>query len=314
MSDVASRTARRSALVALALLASVAWNDATGVFVAPARQQGTAERVDITLPLAKGSLRLGVIGDSGTGDRAQYEVGDVLERVYREVELELVLMLGDNMYGRERPQDFLSKFEKPYQALLEGGVKFYAALGNHDDPNQRFYKPFNMNGRRYYTFTRGAVRFFALDSNYFDREQEAWFEREVSSATEKWKICFMHHPIYSSGERHGSEIDLRRRLEPLLVQHGVSVVFAGHEHFYERLKPQQGIQYFTNGGAAKLRAGNIARNSPLTEKGFDRDRSFMIVEIDGDRMHFQTLSRTGATVDSGTILRRGAERDTSGSR
>ena len=84
------------------------------------------------------------------------------------------------------------------------------------------------------------------------------------------------------------------------MKHRVGVVFAGHEHFYERLKPQHGIHYFTSGGAAKLRAGNI-RPGPLTAKGFDTDYSYMLVEIDGEQMHFQTLSRRGQLVDSGTI-------------
>jgi hypothetical protein len=211
-------------------------------------------------------------------------------------------MLGDNLYGSESPDDFVRKFERPYKGLLDAGVKFYAALGNHDDPKQAFYKNFNMNGERYYSFKapKGSVRFFALDSNYMDKDQQDWLARELSGSRERWKIAFFHHPLYSSGERHGSEVDLRAIVEPLFVKHRVSVVFAGHEHFYERLKPQQGIYYFTSGAAAKLRAGNI-RVGPLTEKGFDTDFSFMLIEIDGERMHFQSLSRRGRLVDSGTI-------------
>ena len=79
-------------------------------------------------------------------------------------------MLGDNIYGSERPQDFVKKFERPYKALLDLKIPFYASLGNHDDPNQRFYKPFNMDGKRYYTFEKEGVRFFALDSNYMDQD------------------------------------------------------------------------------------------------------------------------------------------------
>ena len=80
------------------------------------------------------------------------------------------------------------------------------------------------------------------------------------------------------------------------------MVFAGHEHFYERVKPQRGIAYFTEGGSAKLRKGNITRTE-LTERGFDTDRSFMVVEIAGDELLFQTISRTGELVDSGTVRR-----------
>ena len=118
-----------------------------------------------------------------------------------------------------------------------------------------------MNGERFYTFKKGNVRFFALDSNYFDQTQADWLEKALADSTEDWKICFFHHPLYSSGGRHGSEVDLRAQLEPLFLKYGVQVVFAGHEHFYERLKPQKGIHYFVNGGGAKLRSGDITKTT-----------------------------------------------------
>ena len=251
-------------------------------------------------PRSKDSVRFAVIGDSGTGGQSQYDVGARLAGSLQAFPFEFVLMLGDNIYGSERPQDFVLKFEKPYAEILARKIPFYASLGNHDDPNQRFYQPFNMNGKRFYSFTKKGARFFALDSNYMDKDQQDWLARELEGSRDRWKIAFFHHPLYSSGARHGSEVDLRDIVEPLFQKYRVGVVFAGHEHFYERLKPQHGIHYFTSGGAAKLRAGNI-RPGPLTAKGFDSDYSYMLVEIDGEQMHFQTLSRRGQLVDSGTI-------------
>ena len=118
-------------------------------------------------------------------------------------------MLGDNMYGSERPQDYARKFEQPFKPLLDAKIEFYASLGNHDDPNQMYYKPFGMGGKRFYTYQKNDVRFFALDSNYMDRDQQRWLEQELSQSKSKWKIAYFHHPIYSSGGRHGSEVDLR---------------------------------------------------------------------------------------------------------
>jgi hypothetical protein len=259
---------------------------------------------ELKLPNKPGSIRFCAIGDSGTGDRPQYDIGKLMVNERQRFGYDFVIMLGDNMYGGERPNDFVKKFETPYKPLLDAGVKFYASLGNHDDPEvQRVYKPFNMNGERYYTYARGPVRFFAIDSNLMDAKQKAWLEQALKSSTEPWKIPYFHHPLYSSGERHGSETGLRAQLEPLFIKYGVSTVFAGHEHFYERVKPQHGIAYFTNGGAAKLREGNIDRNSGLMAAGFDADRSFMLVEVDGDTLHFQTFARNGQTVDSGTVPR-----------
>ena len=82
-----------------------------------------------------------------------------------------MITLGDNLYGGSNPSDYENKFERPYKLLLDAGVKFYAVLGNHDSPNERFYKPFNMNGQQYYTYKKGNVRFFALDSNYMNPQQ-----------------------------------------------------------------------------------------------------------------------------------------------
>src|SRR6185436_16025744 len=116
-------------------------------------------------------------------------------------------------------------------------------------------------------------------------------------------FVFFHHPIYSSARRHGSDFRLRAFLEPLFVKYGVSAVFSGHDHVYERFKPQNGITYFVVGGSAKLRSGNV-RPSGLTAKSFDRDNSFAVIELDRDNLYFQAISRTGKVVDEGTVPRR----------
>lgn len=280
---------RATSLIALAaVLAGATW---------------TAGRQDVALPLAPGSVRFAVIGDAGTGDRPQYDIGDQMAAARARFPFEFVLMLGDNMYGRQQPQDFVAKFDLPYARLLQAGVPFYAALGNHDDPDQRHYKGFNMAGARYYTFVRGQVRFVVLDTNTLDRTQLAWFEATLKSATEEWKICYFHHPLYSDGRRHGPNVELRVALEPLLLRYGVTAVFTGHEHVYERLRPQKGITHFIAGSGGQLRRGGVAPSAD-TAAAFDQDQAFMLVEIAGASMSFQAISRTGRVVDSGVIPRR----------
>jgi predicted phosphodiesterase len=262
--------------------------------------KGTPAPPTVAPPVEKDAVLFAIIGDSGTGTQSQFDVGKQLANARATFPFEFVIMLGDNIYGSERPQDFAQKFEQPYKTLLDAKVPFYAALGNHDDPTQRFYKPFNMNGERYYTFTKGNARFFVLDSNYMDQKQLKWLEDELARSNDRWKIAYFHHPLYSSGGRHGSESDLRTQIEPLFIKYGVDVVFAGHEHFYERIKPQKGIYYFTAGGSAKLRKGDIQK-SAMTAVGFDTDYSFMLAELDKEAMRFQVLSRIGKPVDSGTL-------------
>lgn len=257
----------------------------------------------VSLPLRPDSARFAVIGDSGTGGAAQYRVAAQLTAAHAKFPFEFVVMTGDNMYGSQDATDYERKFAIPYKRLLDGGVKFYASLGNHDDTNQVLYEPFNMGGERFYTFRpKGDLRFFALDSNYMSPEQLEWLEKELSGSTSEWKMAFFHHPMYSEG-RHGSDIRLRQALEPLFMKYGMDVVFVGHEHFYERIKPQNGVHYFTSGGAAKLRRGDIDRDTDFHAAGFDQGYHFMLVEIVDDELHFQVITDQGRTVDAGMIQR-----------
>jgi predicted MPP superfamily phosphohydrolase len=273
---------------------------------ATARADASQTGGQLPLPNKPDSLHFAVIGDNGTGDKPEYEIGEQMAAWYARFPFPLVLMMGDNIYGSDRPQDFVAKFEAPYKVLLEKGVKFYASLGNHDSREQRYYKLFNMDGKLYYTFKapKEGVRFFALETTYMDPDQLTWVEDELKKSTEKWKIVFFHHPLYSSGRTHGSQLKLRAVLEPLFIKYGVSVVLNGHDHTYERITPQNGIQYFVEGSSGQLRGGDLRKPSPLTAFGNDTENTFMLMEVDGDNLTFNAITKKGTVIDSGVIVRR----------
>src|SRR5947199_548682 len=293
---------RRSLFI---LLVAFLLCSATAGLQPPARERAgpPAALSDLTLPNKPDSVKFMAMGDNGTGDRLQYEVAKQMAVWHEKFPFDMAIMLGDNMYGSQQPRDFILKFEMPYRSLLDAGVKFYAALGNHDEQTNRNYKPFNMGGERYYTYSKKHVRFFVLDSDYLDPPQLRWIEDQLKDSKSDWKICYFHHPLYSDGGRHGSEVDLRVILEPLFVKYGVNVVYSGHDHVYERLKPQKGIYYFVSGAAGQLRKGNMRPNTE-TAALFDQDQSFMAVEVAGAEMHFQAIARSGKVVDAGIIHRR----------
>jgi predicted MPP superfamily phosphohydrolase len=307
-------SSRTSALVLLVLLV-IGCGSASTERLPAAPPRGPAAVVEtpqaaaglaLTMPNRSDSVKFAVLGDFGTGSREQYELANVMKRVHDQYPYEFVVLVGDNLYGSERPQDFKKKFEDPYKPLLDAGVKFYASLGNHDAREQRYYKLFNMDGKLYYSFkpSQQSVRFFALESTYLDPEQVAWFEKELQGSNSDWKIPYFHHPPYSSGDRHGSDTRLREVLEPLFLKYNVSVVLTGHDHFYERVKPQKGIVYFVAGSGGQLRRGNIDKGSGLTAAGNDQEQAFMICEINGDQMWFDAISRSAKVFDSGVITRR----------
>lgn len=304
--------AARHCVVSLLLAFVLAGCTASGPTAGPVdvRAPAVAASPDVPLPNRSDSLKFAVLGDFGNGERAQYQMAAEMARRHKTFPFELVTTVGDNLYGSQGERDYERKFEIPYKPLLDAGVKFYASLGNHDDLGQRFYTLFNMDGKRYYSFKapKQNVRFFALDSGYLVPEQLKWLEGELQGSGEDWKIAYFHHPPYSSGGRHGSDEVVREALEPLFVKYNVSVVLTGHDHFYERIKPQNGVVYFVVGSGGQLRSGDLNDQSKLTARGFDTDRAFMAAEIHGNEMFFNAISRPGAVVDSGVITRRGAEK------
>src|SRR5438477_3726967 len=144
--------------------------------------QATDRPADLGLPNAKDSVKFLAMGDMGTGDASQYEVAKQMVAWRARFPFDFVIMLGDNLYGSQEPQDFVTKFETPYKPLIDGGVKFYAALGNHDNQTNRFYKPWNMNGERFYSYSKKNVKFFVLDSDYIDPKQLQWIEQELKNS------------------------------------------------------------------------------------------------------------------------------------
>lgn len=266
------------------------------------------------LPTKVGSLKFAVIGDSGRWSQKQMELARQVAVQHERFSFDFVIMLGDNNYGDGSPRSFKVRFEDPYKPLLDAGVKFYAALGNHDEEigEQWRYPLFNMEGHRYLTFEKKtgplppvagtSVRFFVVNTNTLDADQLAWLERETAKSHADWEIAYFHHPLYSTGRYAFASLLRRRTLEPIFIRNGVDAVFAGHEHFYQRLTPQGGIVHFVAGGSGSVRTGEM-KSSNIVAKGYDDDLSFMLVEISGDTLYFQAIDRLGKTVDSGHIIK-----------
>jgi 3',5'-cyclic AMP phosphodiesterase CpdA len=323
-------------------------------------------------------LTFAVIGDSGTPGPAQQQVARQMKNYYdTRHRFEFVLMLGDNIYPDGIGRGLKAHFEEPYATLLGAGVKFYAALGNHDirkgTETQINYDKFNMGGRRYYSFVKGdgLVEFFGLDSTVLsgdakeleqiqvaqlEREkltinadgrisqkerkrlekldpeldesrafiqehtrlaesQFVWLKEALGKSQARWKVVFMHHSIYSSAMRHGNSkgvLQLRALLEPILMQNRVDAVFAGHDHTFERAKPQPAqppnghrVYYFTQGASSKLRPGDLNTRSPYFASGEDRKNSFLAVRVTNIEMEVEAIGSDGNIIDSYEIVKRG---------
>lgn len=246
------------------------------------------------------SARFIAFGDWGAGTQFQKDVAAQTVALHQKAPFDTVLTLGDNIYEKG-DVNRLGKayFTDTYAPLLQKGVHFIVALGNHDeaggfqDDQVRFFK---MPGY-YYNACRGPFEFFVIDSNSFtnDEIQKKWLDRALGTSQAEWKIVLGHHPIYSSGE-HGNNPGLKRTLEPLLIKHHVPLYLAGHDHDYERFASINGIQYIVSGGG-----GAYLRNFFKTvDHSLVRLKAhhFLSFALDKDVLKMQVIDKTGEVIDS----------------
>ena len=255
--------------------------------------------VTLALPELSGGTIFALMGDMGSGDQPQRAVAQALLDYFTKTRrFRFVLMLGDNLYD----DDYNGEFLEPYKPLLDRGVQFFAALGNHDRDLEIHFKPFNMQDRDRYSFDQGNARFVALNSNHpGDPEQIKFLDGVFNGAGTKWRICFFHHPLYSSGQ-HAAESRqvIRPALEPALVRNHVNIVFSGHDHLYERVAPQHEIRYFVSGGGGRTLYS-------VHPQAFDQvaisEHHFMVAEIAGDAFLFEAVRPNGTLIDCGVDWR-----------
>lgn len=256
-------------------------------------------------------VRLAAMGDTRSGDTGQAQLGSALYYVDEERPLDGIVLLGDNVSYDGDPDAFPDTFQKPYNALLDAGVKFFATLGNHDVKGghvdfQLNHPLLNMRGHRYYTkvFGENLVQVFFLDTNTLiaDPKQFTWLIQELKKSETPWKVVAMHVPIYGRIERRPeADLNLRARLEPVFIEHGVDIVLSGHNHVYQRLRPQNGIHYFTAGSGGKIDRGQILPDDPDLLVGNDERNVAILLQFTEGTCEFKAIDSLERIVDEGTI-------------
>lgn len=265
-------------------------------------------RIDSSSP-STAAARFAVIGDAGTADEHQLAVAKQMLAEHERKPFSFVITVGDNTYQgcKNRLRDV---FEVPYDGLLKRGVKFYATLGNHDEEcaeEQIAYPPFNMNGKRYYTFKPAGdlVEFFAIDTtlvvNGKAPEQFDWLERALRESKAVWKIAVFHHPAFSPAKKHGDDKDIAARIVPLLERYGVRVVLTGHDHILAKLLTRNGVDYFVCGASAKMRSNGIRDDYPGLEYAEDEFRGFFVVELTARSFDYAVISDAGVVRYRGSV-------------
>jgi len=252
-------------------------------------------------------IRFAAIGDNGSGGRQAMAVASRLAETYRELPFGLVALLGDISYYGNFEERYAEVFARPMAPLIDAGVGFELAIGNHDrdlrhsdEGLKEIEAELRLLGTPglYYSTTHGPVDFYFLDSSMpgvfgpGSSTQWEWLDDSLASSTSQWKIVALHHPLYSSGH-HGSTMVARERLEPILIRHHVDLVLAGHDHDYERTHPQHGITYVVSGGGCKT--------TPVGHSVFTAAAAsilqFLVIDVDRDRLEGRCIRVDGTVVD-----------------
>lgn len=254
------------------------------------------------------ALVFAAVGDTGTGGRNQMDVARAMVEAYRASPYGLVAHVGDVSYYGSILDRWEAVWVEPYGPLLDAGVRFEVALGNHEleerpsgearawlqERLDRFGYP-----QTYRTFRRGPVDFFVLDTSLPKvrgvdaSEQLAWLEDGLAASTATWQVVVMHHSPYSSSAKRGSDLAVREAVEPLFVRYGVDLVLSGHDHTYERTLPQQGVTYVITGAGAKL--SEVGRSDFTAYSA--RRLQFLLVDADTETMEVSAIGTSGEVFD-----------------
>jgi len=189
-----------------------------------------------------------------------------------------VFTLGDNVYPNGSMENYRACYEPTWGRHL---ARTRAAPGNHDwsegDSGVSYFNYFGFAagppGLGYYSFDYGAWHIISLNSEIsmrLDSAQDVWLRADLAANRSKCALAYWHYPLFTSGQNPAKVRDAWRAL----YDAGADVILNGHEHAYERFRPQdpdgqwneqRGIRQFTagTGGAPLYRRRTTAENSEL---------------------------------------------------
>ncbi len=242
-------------------------------------------------------LHIAVAGDVGTGDFKEYATSAAMDVLDEQNNFAALLLLGDNVYENGEPDKVQEKVFDPFNPVLDKDTKLYAVLGNHDVRNGNgpaHAKALGMPNRWYSKQLNADTTLIALDStDPGNAEQLQWLDATLAETQTRWTIAIFHHPAFSAGY-HGNEPGVQQHFVPLFKKHQVDLVLTGHDHDYQRNKPQDGTLYIVTGAAAKLR--DVGRKD-FTEVAFSV-HSFVTLTIYNDRIEGTAIDHSGQTIDT----------------
>lgn len=268
--------------------------------------EAITERIGFrTAPTAESTrpIRVMAFGDSGGGGGDQFALREQMEAY----PYELIVHTGDLAY-ETGSLDAIEKTVFDVYTGLFRHLPFFPASGNHDYQTLQgapfrdvFSLPENGDSEKWYSFDYGRIHFVALDTEADYRTQIEWLDQDLAANQLPWKIVYMHRPPYSSGN-HGSDTTLRNLLAPIVEKHGVQLVLTGHDHHYERMLPQNGVNYVVTGGGGR---GTYSTGASSFTGFAESVIHYVYFEVGTDELVLHAIDAEGTEFDS-MVIPRGA--------
>ena len=215
----------------------------------------------------------------------------------------------------------------PNMEPLASRVVVYPVLGNHEQNASWYYDYMHLPAPEYfYTFRRGNVQFFMLDTNKDvspGTEQYRWLDKELAASTATWKVCMHHQPPFSSDDDYGNDWKRPikqatlgdRKAKPLVAlydKHAVDVVWCGHVHSYERTWMVRGGKPVTEGGTVYMITGGAGGGlevfgpyRPAFQNRIRRGHHFCYVTCLGGEFDIKAFDDEGRLFDHATLRKPG---------
>jgi calcineurin-like phosphoesterase family protein len=204
---------------------------------------------------------------SGTGKLCHMRItAQLLGGIHK---LTAVLPLGDAQYERGALSAFQTSYAATWGRYFD---KSYPTPGNHEYLTRHAQGYFVYWGAKagdpkkgYYSFDLGTWHIISLNSTCggaggCDRgsPQERWLRADLAAHRNRCTLAYWHQPRWSSGE-HGDEPRYDAFWRDLDASHA-DVVLNGHDHDYERFKPQNAAGRVTSTGIREFVVGTGGRN------------------------------------------------------
>ncbi len=254
-----------------------------------------------------------IFGDMGDGGPAQF----ALRNRILTLDFDLAILTGDIVYDHGERRNFDPRHFVPFRDIIKN-TAFFPSPGNHDQETEdgapyidNFFLPNNNpdSTEFYYSFDYGRTHFISLDlvvvqqgvhAVKFDTSstQYAWLisDLEAASTWADFIIPYFHHPPYSSNRSYPR---IQDTIVPLLEKYQVEIVFAGHDHYYERWFPINGVTHLVTGGGG--RGLDNVRSLPGIAYG-ESAHHVTLASIRDKTLSFKMVRTDGAVRDSATVI------------